>query len=359
MDKTGTVYYKQSIQEVLTENHQRGLRIAEESATELALINKPEANKASLDGFTANLTSIYRSLASRVAKLSGVEQAKGQKKTLLTRFNKREQDLTDTISELSISSTRMKAELDAMDIEKIKTRKRTWDRIIHPLIIILLLGESLMNQESLSLLNSSGLIFRLFLALSISSVLYLLIWGMVRVWHLAKTNTLKWSILIGGTSLVLICMYALAIMRLDYLNSLPNSQTEVSIHLLVGINALFFISSLVAKLHFGITPEEKSRLKLFERLENECQKRVDTMPPLQTELSTLPQKRDDALAECDAVIVMGQYYQDEITQLHLECISTFIHTSNTKRSDGKVLCFDNFKNGIPTLNTYSFNLNTD
>lgn len=305
MDETGTVFYKESIQELLTEHHERGVRIAEESAAELALINKPEANKASLDGFTSNLTSIYRSLASRVAKRSGVEHAKGQKKILTARFNKREEELKDSIDELNISSTRMKADLDAMDIEKIKTRKRTWDKVIHPLIILLLFGESLMNQQSLSLLNSSGFIFRIILAISISSVLYLLIWGMVRVWRLAKTSTAKWSVLIGGTSLVILCMYTLAIMRLDYLNSLPNSQTEVSVHLLVGINALFFISSLVAKLHFGITPEEKSTLKLFERLESEYQEKIDALKVLKDELSVLPKKRDDEISECDSVIVMG------------------------------------------------------
>jgi hypothetical protein len=154
-------------------------------------------------------------------------------------------------------------------------------------------------------------------------------------------------------------MYALAIMRLDYLNSLPNSQTEVSTHLLVGINALFFISSLIAKIHFGITPEEKSTLKLFERLENEYKTKLSELKPLQEELATLPKRRDDKIAECEAIIVMGEYYQDEIAQLHYECLSTFIHTSNTKRSDGKVLSFENFANGIPTLNEYSFTPKND
>jgi hypothetical protein len=320
----------------------------------LALINKPETNKTSLDGFTSNLTSIYRSLGSRIAMLSGVEHAKSQKVSLKKRYDDREQELNDDISEKTITSTRMKTELDGMDIEQIKTRKRTWDRVIHPLIFILLFGESLMNQESLSLLNSSGLIFRLILAVSISAVFYLLIWGIVRVWHIAKNPLTKWGAVLGGTGLVIASMYALAIMRLDYLNSLPNAQTEVSIHLLSAINALFFVSSLIAKVHFGITPEEKSRLKLFERLEREYNQIIAELEPLKSERASLSEKRDNELEECNAVIVMGEYYQDEIAQLHYECLSTFIHISNTKRSDGKVLSFQNFSNGIPALNEYSF-----
>ena len=315
MDTIGTTYYSSSIDELIQKTHERALDVGRQSAKDLALLNKPKPPEEKLDGYTGSLTSMYNSLASQVASKSGVEQAIQNRVTRTKYYTEREQELKASTEELSNKTVKLKSQLDGMNIEPTKVRIRLWQFLIHPLIVILLFGESVLNQESLSLLNSSGLIFRLLLSITLSVVLYLLIWAKFIIWHKAKHGAMKWSVLSVLAIIVIVSMIGLASMRIDYVNSMPGMSVDVSIHLLIGINILFYSSSLVGKIYFGITPDEKAHYKKFKQRSKEYTQLINKLNTEEKELLELPINRDEELSECQSIILMGKYYQDYIQNL--------------------------------------------
>ena len=349
-------YKNSSIENLVQETHESTMDIARSSAKDMSAMNRPTPDEH-LEAYTGNLSSSYNSLSSKVAAISGIENVKAKGSATKKRYDDREKELKESVTILRNETSRLKSTIDKMNIESVLVRLKRWS-VVHVLIIALLFGEVALNEQSLSMLTSGGIIFRLFLAFGISCVFYLFVWGK-HILSLRITNPYtRFFVLSVLTGIVTIGLYGLAEIRLLYNQEVTKNVSDISIHLFVGINMLFYLAALISKLSFGVTPDEKAKWKLYKKLKAEHVKKEQTLQSQSKELESLPERRDTELGEYLSIIKMGLYYQDLIQNHHIECLTEYIHHVNINRTDGKTISLENYKNGVPSLNIYSFNNET-
>lgn len=348
-------YHNSDCDELIASVQLEMTNTAKERAELLAEANQPRLED-DLNNYTSSITAGFNTLKSKVLTLLNIDGLKSKGASIVNRFQKKEEELTDERTQLESKIRDQKKEVKKVESEDILDRMKKWKSV--NLIIILLLGvEAIAMEQAMASISSQGFIARLVIALSVSISTYFIAKMQVTQARKAHGRFKRALIHLGMTTLAISTFYAISMLRVGYLEEM-NPQLADRAHpiFFTAISALVYLATVFATSMYLVSRQEQKKAKDYLTKKNELKELEQKFEKVDQELKALPELKENQLYEVFSLIKMAETYLERIEHIYTHVIGDFILTNNIKRHDGKSIGTAQYKDGvIPPLVQYQFN----
>lgn len=326
-----------------------------EKAELLAEANQPSLEE-DLNNYTSLITAGFNTLKSKVLTLLNIEGLKSKGASIMSRFEKKESELTNMRTQLESKIREKQNEIKKIDSEDILDQIKKWKSV--NLIILLLLGvEAIAMEQAMASISSQGFIARLVIALSVSISTYFIAKMQVVQSRRVQGILLKVLIHVGMTSLAVLTFYAISILRIGYIQEMSPQLADRSHPIFfTAISSLIYLATVFATSMYLVSQKDRKKAKEYISKKNTLEEMESSFKAVYQELESLPQKRENQLYEVYSLIKMAETYLERIEHIYASVIGEFLLANNIKRHDGKSIGIAQYKDGvIPPLVQYTFN----
>ncbi|MCR9171550.1 MAG: hypothetical protein NXI10_03595 [bacterium] len=348
-----TAYHNTDVADLIAETSVELTNTAKEKAEELAEQGLPKQGEEDLNMYISWLTAACNVLKSKVATKLNLSGLKSKGAALLSRFKKREEELTKKTTELSSRKRDLKKEVDKINAEDALEEIKRW-RIVHPVIIALIFSECIALEQVMATLSSAGFILRMIVALAICLCTYFFAKS-----HVINTRKVKgtWKYIplhLVYFASVSTIFYFFGEMRMSYLNSMnPEMAERTNSIIFLIVSLTFYAGCAVAKMIYMPSKEDRMRALNYTKKRKELIEMEKALETAQKELQDLPEERERALYEVFSLLKMSEHYLDQVNHSYEGIVGDFVLTNTIARHDGAVISVANFKGGvIPPLEEF-------
>lgn len=325
-----------------------------QKAEELAEAKLPRTDD-DLNSYTSWITSKFNTLQTKVLSKLNIDGLKSKGFSILTRFKKREDELSDKSIELISQIREKKKEVDKSNAQDILAEIKQW-RFVHLVIVLLVCSEIFALEQAMGALSSSGIIGRSIIASAVCICTYFIAKKHVTLSREAETKIKRVAVNIGMFTLAGTIFYLFGTLRMHYLGTMDEDFANRSnAWLFAGVSSVYYLGCVLAKSIYMPTALDRKRAIYYTQKKNELDEMNLEQKEIEKELKELPQQREDALYEIYSLIKMAEHYQAEVNHGYQTVIGEFILHNNIKRHDGKTISISQYKGGIiPPLEQYEF-----
>ena len=317
---------------------------SKQEGADMASSGKPTKDDTNLGIFTNGITTAWQTVMQKIQQMLGAENARSKGKRIKTVMQNEKDDLLGKVPSLQESIRIQNIELWQFD-DSLQSVFTNW-YYAKILLVIVILGEVAINFQAFNLLTG-GLIMSLIATIAIGIGLFIFSIAQHKVFVLIQHKVLKWTLTILIALIVLSALYALATMRINYLQIVDKKVSEqMSPFLYVSVSFFFYIVGIVITAMYLPSREES---KAYERYNTALNALIDTQDELEkTEkrIEEIPIELNKKLSELYAILVMTHNYENQVEALHQASLAIYIKSNLSYRHGATPPIF---LNEMPTI----------
>jgi uncharacterized membrane protein YciS (DUF1049 family) len=282
-------YVNTDVEELIASVHLEIKDTAMSKAEQLAEIKLP-SDQEDLNSQTSFIRAKYNTLKVRVETLLNREGLISKGESLKKRFTDKKKELKEKFTILE-NEVRLKGkELKAKNATDILDRMRRW-KVVHPIIILILIGEAFISEAAFAALTSQGILARLGLGLLISMCTYFFVKYQVIQSRKIYNGFKRLLFSLGMTALSIAVLYALSTMRMSYMEvANPELAHRVSPLIYTLVALTMFLGSLFATSLYFVSNADRKRAKEYLKMKREFELKEKEFKTVDDELKALPQQ---------------------------------------------------------------------
>tara|TARA_R110002050_G_scaffold24066_1_gene64141 strand:+ start:12828 stop:13940 length:1113 start_codon:yes stop_codon:yes gene_type:complete len=297
--------------------------------------------------FLTKIQSMYQVLLELIFKMIGAISVLHQTTSQISAiYDREEKALHKNLNNFNEKARVLRKDLKALtDISHIIQKWKKWRLIL----IALSLGEVGVNFKVLLIITPNQMT-ALVASLGLCTVLFIVAHSFKDLIHYMNTKPKKWAIGLAIVFGVLILLYSLNIIRVNYMENSEEIATGVSEWSFVMINfAMFLAGSIIAFIYKPLKSDIAKNVE-FKKVKKELKEVDDEMQTINKRLQVIPKERDQKILDMQNLKFMAMHYQNTIVSHYNSGVALFKSENLFRRLDN--VHPKSFSDKIPPLQTY-------
>ncbi|WP_439131460.1 hypothetical protein [Polaribacter sp.] len=315
-------------------------------AQDLAEQSRPTKQDSS-DLFLPKIQSFYQVLLELVFKGIGAFSVLNQTVNQITAIFEREQKaLQKNLHNYNEKARVLRKDLKGLtDISHIIQKWKKWRLVL----VALSIGEVAVNFKILLIVTPNQLT-ALVASLGLCTVLFIIAHSFKDLVNICKTKAQKWSIGVGIILGVLILLYSLNVIRVNYMENSGQLSGEVSEWSFVIINFSMWLAGAIIALLYKPLKSDVAKNVQFKKIKKELKEVESETEKINSRLTEIPKERDQKILDMQNLKYMAMHYQNTIVSHYNSGVALFKSENLFRRMDN--VHPKSFSAPIPPLKTY-------